>query len=225
MSLQLNEDEAKTLHTIIQKGPITISRISIERKLSRTTIYKHIQKLEEKSLITQYLSTHKYTAIERSYLIEKIDQALEEAHAKLSETIRGGMEEIPLIEIRTDDDAISDVYEDIAITLPRGGTYFRYTSRQENDKKNQRYNELKKKKDIERLVITSVEKAKKKAHDPNRFIKTVPDGFSFDDEVSLVIYDNKVVHIDHAHGSVVSVTSKNIARFQEKIFKLLWKRL
>ena len=47
----------------------------------------------------------------------------------------------------------------------------------------------------------------------------------FEDNISLIIYGNKIAHLDHTTGTAVTITSPSIARFQEKIFKMLWRKL
>ena len=132
---------------------------------------------------------------------------------------------LPEMRMESAQNAIGNVYKDLALTLPKGGTYFRYTSRKDDLKRDPTYTTERVKKDLERLVITSAEKANTKRKDPNRFIKIVPKEFAFDDNVTLLIYGNKVAHLDHTTGTAITITSKNLARFQEKIFKILWRKL
>jgi hypothetical protein len=118
-----------------------------------------------------------------------------------------------------------DVYVDIAKDSPKGGTFFRYTSRTDDFGFAPLYTGLREEKELERLVITSEHKAEKTKKDSNRFIKTVPKDFSFDDNVTLIIHGNKVTHIDYSSLTGITIESPQLARFQEKIFKLLWKKL
>ena len=57
-------------------------------------------------------------------------------------------------------------------------------------------------------------------------LRTIPKEFDlFEDNVSMVIYGNKTAHIDYNSKTSSVVESEKIARFQEKLFKLLWKKL
>ncbi len=227
MTLGIKEASAKILLTLIENGPCTVSKLSKKLLLSRTTTYEYLRELESENLIHRQNNSLAYQSINLDTLTSKIDRALFEAQQSLSSTIKNASSKDtkPKIEIHAGNNAISNVYEDIGLSLPKGGIFYRYTSRKEDHKKNEIYSELRVKKEIERLVITSAEKASKKQKDSNRFIKIVPKEFAFDDNVSLIIYNNKIVHIDHIAGSAITITSQSMARFQEKIFKILWRQL
>jgi predicted transcriptional regulator len=224
MTLGLLEIEAVITLEVLDREITTISELAKKLHVSRTTLYKHIQKLLEKNILEKIPNSRSYRIHDKEHLKKRIQTNLTVAEEELS-TILQNTTEYPEIDIIKGHNNLKDVYEAIGKDLKKGDVYYRYTSRMEDHKKSELYTELKKKKDIERLVITSEQKAGSKAHDPNRFIKTVPKDFAFDDDVSLVIYGNKIVHIDHKGGSAVTITSKKMARFQEKLFKLLWGKL
>ncbi len=224
MTLGLLEIEAVITLEVLDREITTISALAKKLHISRTTLYKHIQKLLEKTILEKIPNSRSYRIHNKELLKKRIQTNLTVAEEELS-TILQSTTEYPEIDIIKGHNNLKDVYENIGKDLKKGDVYYRYTSRMEDHKKSELYTELKKKKDIERLVITSEQKAGSKAHDPNRFIKTVPKDFAFDDNVSLVIYGNKIVHIDHKGGSAVTITSKKMARFQEKLFKLLWGKL
>ena len=75
------------------------------------------------------------------------------------------------------------------------------------------------------MVITNQSKSDKKGKDSDRFIKTVPKDFAFDDNVTVLIYGEKIAYMDFNSDTGITIESPQLARFQEKIFKLLWKRL
>lgn len=227
MTLGIEEQSAEVLFTLIDTGPLTISTLAKKLALSRTSVYEHIHVLIEADLIQRQSTSLKYEAISMSVLTTKIERSIHEASASLSRALQRSTSrnEKPEIEMNDGDNAVEKVYENIGLTLPQGGIYYRYTSRKEDTRRSALYGELHIKKDIERLVITSAEKASQKKKDSNRFIKIVPKEFAFDDNISLIIYANKIVHIDHATKTVMTITSQKMARFQEKIFKMLWGRL
>ncbi len=224
MLLGIDEESATTLFTLITQKPDSVKELSHMRNLSRTTIYTHLGTLTESGLIAENQLI--LSSIDLQHILARIETALYPAQEELRQTIiQSSMESKPETHVRNDSQAIASVFDDIATTLPKNGTYFRYTSRQTDEKPGHLYTELRKKKEFERLVITSAEKASTKKADPNRFIKTVPKEFCFDDNVSLVIYGDKIAHLDHTTGTTITITSKSLARFQEKIFKILWRKL
>ena len=227
MMLGIEKNCALFLLALIEDGPSRVSALSKKLLLSRTTSYEYIGVLLKKDLICRASRGLAYQAINTSALTTKIKQALHESEESLLNSINNGYSrnEKPKIRINDDTGAIRAVYEDIGFSLPQGGTYYRYTSRKEDDKRSEVYRELRIKKEIERLVITSAEKAGQKLKDSNRFIKTIPKEFTFDDNISLIIYGDKIAHLDHKTGTAITIISKSIARFQEKIFKILWRKL
>jgi hypothetical protein len=81
-------------------------------------------------------------------------------------------------------------------------------------------------KKLERLVITSQEKAQSKVKKLNRSIKAIPKEVDlFEDNISLVIYGDKTAYIDYSSQTSFIIESAKIAHFQEKLFKLLYKNL
>lgn len=76
------------------------------------------------------------------------------------------------------------------------------------------------------MVIASEIKAAQKPKKLERSIKVIPKEFDlFEDNVSLVIYGNKTAYIDYGSQTAFIVESPKIARFQEKLFRLLYKKL
>lgn len=227
MTLGISRPAATLLLYLIEHGEQTVSSLAKKNSFSRTTTYSYLAELEQKNLCFKKAGSQYHEAAPISMIRQLIDGSLSSATENLDNLFLQvtNKHEIPIITVAQDKSAASDVYKDLALTLPKGGTFFRYTSRKSDFPRDSLYREARIKKDFERLVITSVQKAESKKHDPNRFIKTVPKDFSFDDDVSLIIYDNKIAHIDHTTGTAITITSKKLARFQEKIFKLLWRKL
>lgn len=225
MLLGINEDEAFTLYTIIAKRPKTVHDLARTLSFSRNTIYSHLKTLSKKGLLDE-TNNSPITPIDPHLILARVGELLRLAEESFLDTITSATHKNkPEIQVHDGENSVSSLYDDIALSLPRNGTYFRYTSRKADTKHSTIYRELRKKKELERLVITSVEKADKKQEDPNRFIKTIPKEFAFDDNVTLVIYADKIAHIDHNTNTTITITSKPLARFQEKIFKILWRKL
>jgi predicted transcriptional regulator len=228
-ALGLSEHEAAIYIFLAHEGVSNISSIAKGVHLSRVTTYTYIEKLLEKNLLlkTKHKERDLYEVCDPSSLIASLDEVHKEgsrALTSLSQALKKTLF-IPKITIHTGRKELLDVYVNIAKDSPRGGTFFRYTSRTDDFGFAPLYTGLREEKELERLVITSEHKAERTKKDSNRFIKTVPKDFSFDDNVTLIIHGNKVTHIDYSSLTGVTIESPQLARFQEKIFKLLWKKL
>lgn len=228
-SLGFTDEEAAVFLCLVHHGAENVAFIARTTKLSRTTVYKCLETLLEKKRINT-------TSPQKRVLYEAVDPST--LISELEETTKRGAQElyllsakhrtslfIPITSMYEGQQEIHAIYEDIIKTLPKGGTYFRYTSRKDDFEKTPLYQTHKNIKEIERLVITTLKKAESKEKDANRFIKTVPKDFAFDDNVSLLIYGSKIAYIDYTSMTGTVIESPQMARFQEKIFKLLWRKL
>lgn len=225
--LGLSQRETAILTHLLGAKECSISELAKHLSISRTTLYKDLARLENEGYVIKTPHKNLIRAASDEILLEKLQiKKVDEEHA-LRELLatRRTKDETPLVSTKQGSRAIYDVYTAIGNTLTKGSTYYRYTSRKDDKASNPIYRNARIEKEIERLVITSAEKANKKSKDPNRFIKTVPKDYAFDDNVTLVIYNETIALLDHSTDTAISITSKKLARFQEKIFKLLWKRL
>jgi sugar-specific transcriptional regulator TrmB len=228
-SLSCNEGEIAVYMYLAKYGATNISTVAKKLHLSRTTTYVYIETLLARKLIitTKLQKRMLYNICDPSFILSEFERVYEEGTQALNSLslLRKGESHIPVSTHYTGEKEINSIFTDITQTLPKGGTYFRYTSRNGEEEKAPVYQILRSEKDIERLVITSSTKALSKNKDANRFIKTVPKDFAFNDNVTVMIYANKVAYIDYDAMAGVVIESPKLARFQEKIFKLLWKKL
>ncbi len=227
--LKFSHDEAIIFLCLVEHGAESVAFIAKKTKLSRTTVYASLETLLSKKRIRKTSPKKRilYEAVDPGTFITELEemskQGVKELY-QLSTKHRSSLF-IPIISMYEGEPEIHAIHEDIIRTLPKGGTYFRYTSRRDEYGVTPLYQVQKNTKEIERLVITSLKKADLKEHDANRFIKTVPKDFAFDDNVTLLIYGNKIAHIDYNSLTAVTIESPQLAHFQEKIFKLLWRKL
>lgn len=227
--LSFEKEESLVFLVLAEHGAMNVTAISKKTKLSRTTVYKTLETLLAKKRITTATLHARvlYESVDPSNLISELEEKTKQGARELSLLSHKHKASffIPTTTMFKGQENINSIYEDIVNTLPQGGTYFRYTSRRDDYTRTPLYQHNKHTKEIERLVITSSEKAKTKEKDSNRFIKIVPKDFAFDDNVSLLIYGQKVAYIDYNSMTGTVIESPQLARFQEKIFKLLWKKL
>lgn len=229
MAIGLTEDESRLYLFLTEHGADNVSSIARAVALSRITTYSLISSLLEKECISR-TKHHKrllYQAHDPEVLLARFEQIFKDGARELSLLSMVSRQSffVPEIKIYTGEDEIKKIYDDVGVTLPQGGTYFRYTSRIKDTERSLLYSKLRKEKEIERLVITSEHKASSKQKDQNRFIKTVPKDFAFDDDVTVLVYGSKIAHIDFNSNTGVVIESQALAMFQQKLFKLLWKKI
>lgn len=228
-SLSCNEGESSVYLFLASTGVNNISSIATGLHFSRTTTYVHIEKLLGRGFVikTKIKKRVLYEVCDPLLLLSEFENVYKDGSRALSALSQSLNETVFIPDVRTfaGEKEINSIFNDIASSLPKGGTYFRYTSRNNDYEKTPFYQILREQKELERLVITNLQKAESKKKDANRFIKTVPKDFAFDDNVTMLIYANKVAYIDYTVKMGVTIESPQLARFQEKIFKLLWKRL
>ena len=228
-SLSCSNDEANIYLFLAEHGVSNVSTIARGLHFSRTTTYIYIEKLLARNFIikTKLAKRDLYEVCDPSYLLSEFEkmykqgtQALSSLSLSLQNTTY-----VPITKMFVGQKELISIFDDIVMTLPKGGVYYRYTSRSSDQERAPLYQALRKEKEIERLVITSSMKASTKDKDANRFIKIVPKDFAFEDNVTVLIYANKIAHIDYNTMIGVVIESPKLARFQEKLFKLLWKKL
>lgn len=228
-ALGLHAHEALMYIFLAEHGASNVSAIANGVHLSRVTTYTYLEKLVADAYVlkTKIKERDLYEVCDPSSLVAKLDAVHKEgsfALIALAQSLKRTLY-IPQVSMLHGKEGINNIFNDIAQSLPKGGTFFRYTSRTSDFDYTPLYMGLRKEKELERLVITSATKADKKRKDSDRFIKTVPKDFAFDDNVTLFIYGNKISYVDYNSQTGITVESPQLAHFQEKIFKLLWKRL
>ncbi|OGH85623.1 MAG: hypothetical protein A2493_02040 [Candidatus Magasanikbacteria bacterium RIFOXYC12_FULL_33_11] len=233
--LGFSQQEHEIYVTLLEQGPSTISSISKGTGIYRPTIYKTLPKLLKQGLITvtKKGKRNKYVAEHPRMLeglVKEMKNKLEYDFDELQQ-IYLVHDKRPLVKYLEGRKGLSFVLDDIAISSNKHDVICRYSSRKDTtdvDKYvSQKYRDMREKKQLERLVITSDTLAKKKTIPRlDRTIKVVPTKFDlFDDDVSLYIYGDKVAFVDYNSDSAFIVESKYIASFQKKIFKLLFSKL
>lgn len=126
---------------------------------------------------------------------------------------------------------ITNIFSDIVNSLNKWDIFYRITSETDTDFINEtylpkNYREKRDKKELERYVIMSSSAAKRKTPRLERELKRIPENIDeFQDNILMTIYSDKVAFIDFNSESSILIENKQIADFQKKIFKLLYKSL
>jgi predicted transcriptional regulator len=230
----LSKKEAAIYTALLEHGTMSISDISKETHVNRPALYQLLPKMQKNGLVSNVQKQKRtfYRAESPSRLLELYKTEHADIAARLETLIEEQTHlshDKPLIKYFEGRHGVRFVFDDIAHTLPRGATFYRYSARTGTNTKdfdNTYYIHTRETKQLQRLVITSEEKAGTKAKKLNRSIKAIPKEFDlFEDNIALVIYANKTAYIDYASNTAFIVKSEKIAHFQEKLFKLLYKKL
>lgn len=230
----LNKKEAAVYGALLDHGPATLTTINKLTHINRPALYDLLPRMIKKELIGTQKKQKRtlYVAESPQRLLSRYESEYGEMKERLEElttTFEASQHVRPAIKYLEGRRGVLFVFDDVAHTLPRGGTFYRYSSRtagHQKDFDNTYYKKTRESKGIERMVITSQEHAAKKTKKLERSLRVIPKEFDlFEDNVSLVIYANKTAYIDYSSNTSFIVESEKIARFQEKLFKLLWKKL
>lgn len=231
----LSKKEASTYLALLERGELTLSKISLHTHINRPALYQVLPHLQEKGLITERKQGKR--TVYKAESPERIEAIISQGYQRSLEGIKQlqveqekRVSEKPIVQFFDTKNATDFVFDDVALTLPRGGTYYRYSSQLAGNKREMSkasiYYEKRESKQLERVVITSEEKLAQKQPKLNRHLKAIPKEFDlFEDNVSLLIYGDKTAYIDYNSMTAVLIESPKIARFQEKLFKALYRYL
>ena len=235
-NIWLTEIEAKLYNCLLEKWTQNISKISEFSWLNRVQIYKSIPHLIEKNLIGQTIKGKRKLFFAENP--ENLENIFEEKKFQFQNTLKIMKEKYnkkantPWLKTFHTRNGLKIIFDDVVKTLKKWELYYRYSSRKENYMKwflGENYTNVRDKKEIQRLVITSDELMKlkeKKSKKLNREIRAIPKKYDlFEDNISKVIYANKVAIIDYNTDTSFIVENKKFAEFEKKIFKLLFKFL
>lgn len=230
----LSERESHIYLDLLENGISTISDVSKRSGLHRPVIYQTLPLLEESGLVSKSTKGKRVHYIAESP--EKLRGIMENLSRGFMTTITD-LEELyeqkekkPTIKTLEGKKGIRYVFYDVLETLPKGATYYRYSARTNLEKTKDYlpsdYRELVAAKEIQRCVITSESLAATKKPRLERDIVTIPEKFDlFEDNVSKMIYGDKVAIIDYNTEMVLVIENPMLARFEEKIFKFLFRFL
>ncbi len=229
----MSKKEAAVYAALLDKGVMTLSQVSKETHINRPALYTLLPKMQRDGVVSQVQKQKRiyYKAESPARLLEAYKAehaAIATQLSDMARTYATHTGDKPTIKYFEGMKGVTFVFDDIAHTLPKGSTFFRYTSRTGNTQNlaHTYYAKVRDAHQLERMVITSEEKAKGKEKKLERSVKVVPKEFDlFEDNISLVIYGDKTAYIDYTSNTAFIVESAKIARFQEKLFRLLYKKL
>ncbi len=229
----LPHDASKIYLSLLRYGDANISKISRISKVHRPTIYKFIPYLQELWLVSEAISWKRklYSAEHPrnlNNLFEYTKQNFEATVDTFEQLFEQKTQSKPQLKTIQWDNFAKVIFDDIGNTLWKDETYFRYSSvtSLEWQEKYTHYKSLRDKKNIQRMIITSDFLSKNKPKRLDHDVAVIPKNYDmFDDNISKVIYDDKVWIIDYNNQVSFILQDKKLATFEKKIFKLFFKFL
>lgn len=234
-SIWLSKNSAGIYLALLEHWKSTITEIASNASLQRTQIYRLLPYLIESGfvLITKIWKKKYYFPASPNKIHDAYDEMKERnkwSIWKLME-IYWNLDKKPIVIYNEWKKWITNIFNDIVNSSKKGDTFYRITSETNVEKINDEYlpkdyREKRDKKDLERYVIMSPNAAKLKKARLEREIKVIPEKiFEFQDNVLMTIYAHKIAFIDFNTETSIIIENKDIADFQKKIFRLLFKSL
>ena len=234
--LWLTEHERLIYLTLLENPYLSVSDIARMTKYHRPMVYRYLGSLESSGYVEKSLLEGKryfYHASSPSKLREKLIDLntianhlipeMEEVHRKIYDA--------PILSIREWIEWIRSIHGDLVHTLKKWGTYYRYSSTRDEKSRKVSYIPsdyllVQKSKELSRFVITNKEHEVLHNNNPYREIISIPSAFDpFQDNISKIIYENKVAIIDYDSQMWWIIENERFARYEEKIFRLLYSLL
>lgn len=233
-SFGISDREFLIYHTLVTRGPLSMSDIVTSTSLHRPYAYKTIELLVTKRIVRIGKEKNKkvYIAESPSNLKALLENEKEKAGEKLD-----ALEELyvsphleTVITHFQGKKGLTGMFADLVHSLKKGDIFYRYTSEQDTEYVNtflpKDYRAIRDKKQLERFVISTLEVASGKQKRLERATKIIPKNEAvFNQDCIQLIYGNKVAFMDIAQLQGVVIENKNLAQFQREIFKLLYKKL
>jgi len=220
---------------LLENGKSTITDISEYTLLHRTQLYRLLPYLIESGFVIVTLEWKKkyYFPASPNIINDAYNELQEQTKSNiwLLETMYSNIDKKPTIVYNQGKSWITNLFNDIVESTKKWDVFYRVTSEVDTDFINQNYlpkdyREKRDKKDLERYVIMSSKSAKSKKNRLERELKVIPENIDeFQDDILMTIYANKVWFIDFNTETSIIIENKQIAEFQKKLFKLLYKSL
>ena len=218
--------------TLLKKGACSIAEIAQLTGKHRPAIYKTIPDLISTNLVAKASKGKRilYKAESPaiiSTLIKKQVENVDEILPTLIDIFEN-KDKKPKVSFFEGKEGIATVYEQIISSTKKEETIYRYESPRDYSVNKKYYPSLYWKRagstgDINKYVITNQKTHQKRHKNLNRFSKAV--GIPFEDNITELIGNNKVIFIDYDTETAIVVENKRFADFQKSIFKMFFEKL
>lgn len=233
--LWLPDHASKIYIGLLEKGSSNLSQITESTGLQRIQIYRNLPVLIDRGyvFVIQKGKRKIYSPASPDILrseYENLQKNTFHVLDELGEKYKNSQNKTNIV-FGTGKKAIENMYHDVLSTFPKGGTFYRISSEVNSQDifdtyLPKWYRAERDRRGIERMIIYSDTTAALKQKKLEREMKSVSSKLmKFDDNINFTIYGDKLWLIDYNKETAIIIESPEMARFQEKIFKLLFKKL
>lgn len=234
--LWLSQHESEMYLFLLKNQNKTLSEISKHTKINRPILYKIIPNMIESWLISKVIHgkrTHflaENPKILRNYF-ENIKNDFDLYIPEIQKVYENSFSK-PIFKHLQWKNGVKNIFLDIGNTLKTGDVFYRYSSRNDvnqtsiSQKDYDQYKKLREEKRLERYVITNEYLNDLKPKKLEKDVVIIPKKYDiFEDNITKIIYANKVAIIDYNTFESFIIESPIFANFERKIFLLLFKFL
>lgn len=231
--LWLGKEESDIYIFLLKNPKKTITDISRQIHINRPKLYKILPNMQEEWLISEIL------VWKRNFYIAENPKVLNSYLSSIKKDFETFIPEIenlysnnfikPILKHLTWKTAVKNIFLDIGNSLKKGDTFYRYSSRNNvkktsiSDFEYSKYSKIRDKKQLQRFVITNSYLKSIKEEKLDKEVVIIPKKFDlFEDNITKIIYANKVAIIDYNTWESFVIESPIFANFEKKIFKLLF---
>ncbi len=235
--LGFSENEARVYRTLLRRGTSSMAELAVHTKLHRPSLHRALTSLAEQGYVSTTPRGKRmwYVASQPGTLRGKLAEAFEQAEGEIPhlEYTYEKRPNTPVVTVLEGKQAIAYAYLTIPHSLKRGDVYYRYSARDAVNRRDPMdprviasYRRERDRKQLERFVITSEANVRSKRPELTRAMKMVPPSFDlFDQNVSQIIYGNRVLLIDYSSQTAIQIESPSIAHFHKRLFELMFRLL
>ncbi len=235
VKIGLGKKEAGIYLALLRLGTANIMDLSREAGISRPLVYKSLDELLKEGLVSRMRKGKRDHYVAESpdrlrRLLETVEDDLDSLIPELQSVYQKGEATKPIAKYFKGTSGIRAIWDDLASTLGKGEIYYRYSSSLDAQKRSDYlsgyYQDTKKKKQIERFVITNEAISRTQQPDLNREVRIIPkESGLFEYGITQLIYGRKVAFIDYRTEVVFVIENEAIAEFQKALFKTLYQKL
>ena len=221
------------LALLASRTPLVVAHIAASAHIDRPEVYRNLTSLLKRGFVLKSRRGKRfvYEAANPQVLETAAREEIANAANLTNILSKRAERDLPrTLEYFRGPQGIRAIFDDVVARLPRGGSFYRYTSERDLAKVNKylspEYRAKRDKKKLERLVISNPTSGKQKRPRLERFIKYIPQEFDrFEQDIIQLVYHDSVAFIDLAREEGFIVRDLALAEFQSVIFRMLYRKL
>lgn len=234
--LWLSEDESLVYMYLLEHPQKTLTEISKHTNINRPKLYKIMPNMQESGLIWTSIQGKRTLFIaENPQILNNYFESIQHDYANFIpqvERMYKNSFDKPIFKHLSGKTWVRNVYMDIAHTLKKWESFYRYSSRRDIENTNisenfhSKYKKIRNEKQLQRYVITNEYLTSLKPKKLDKEVVVIPKKIDdFEDNITKLIYANKVAIIDFNTDESFIIESEIFASFERKLFKMLFKFL